>query len=108
MAKYTIKHTCGHTQVHDLFGPHVQRDRKIKYETGCICDACYRTQKIAAEQAAAAKLEAEITLPELTGSEKQIAWAKSIRAKMIADGPINPEYKDALVKTDSRWFIERR
>ena len=108
MAQYTINHTCGHTQVHDLFGPYEQRERTIKWQTGCICDACYRTQKIADEQAAAAKLEAQMTLPALTGSEKQINWAKSIRAKMIADGPINPEYKDALVKTDSRWFIERR
>ncbi len=46
-------------------------------------------------------------LPELTGSEKQVAWANDIRAKMIAN-PINPLSKESWTKTDAEWFINNR
>ena len=114
MAKYTVTHTCGHQQTHELFGDNKSRDRKLSYEAGCVCDACYREQqapKVAQERAqalaAAQEQAATMSLPTLTGSEKQIAWAESIRAKMVND-KYNPLRCKAQVETDARWFINNR
>ena len=79
MAQYTINHTCGHSAVHRLFGKHVDRERTIKYREQDVCPDCYKAQQ-------AAKIDAaSVGLPELTGSEKQIAWARKIRVKCLAD-----------------------
>lgn len=81
MAKYTITYKCGHTGTVELCGKESDRARKIAwYENNCVCPECY-----AAEQAAKREAEAnKYALPELTGSEKQIAWAEKIRSKFVA------------------------
>lgn len=76
--KYNVKFSCGHEEVRELFGKVSERERRIAYwqENG-ICSECYRKRQ-----------EAEIAekskgLPELEGTEKQIAWAKKIRLEKI-------------------------
>lgn len=57
MAKYTVKHSCGHTQTHDLFGPGKDRERKIAWLKTTVCKKCWiasqrearKTQPITAE-----------------------------------------------------------
>lgn len=56
------------------------------------CPDCYKVrrgkenaEKYAAENAKAANYAAANNLPELKGTVKQVAWANSIRAKMIAE-----------------------
>lgn len=78
MAKQSIRHECGHMAAHDLFGPNAERDRKIAWLRTVPCLACKRT----AEQEAVAT--ASPNLPALTGSDKQVAWAASVRAKQLA------------------------
>lgn len=88
MAKYTIKHICGHTQVHQIYGTnsHGERDRKQAWLATCLCEDCYKAQQQAerdAKNAESAKANAEAHLPTLTGTPKQIAWAETIRAEKI-------------------------
>lgn len=88
MAKYDVTHACGHSQEHQLFGSHRDRDRKLSWLATVPCGACARAereqQKIAAAKAAAKSSEA-IGLPALIGSEKEIAWANQIRLEKLAD-----------------------
>ncbi|NDL68000.1 hypothetical protein [Anaerotalea alkaliphila] len=79
MGKYTVNHTCGHTVEVQLFGPIKERERKMEWMQSTICSDCYRKQ-----EAEAAKAKAENSgLPELQGSEKQIAWALKLRQEQI-------------------------
>lgn len=85
MAKYDVKFSCGHVETIQLYGKEADRQRRIAWlaEHG-ECSSCYKKRieaAHAAETAAAAAKAAEEKLPVLTGSEKQIAWALSIRAK---------------------------
>ena len=73
--KYTVKRKCGHEERIALFGSYNSRQKQLEWEASKLCKACYIEEKKQAE-----KTDAEsLGLPELTGSEKQIAWANSIR-----------------------------
>mgnify|MGYP001300181306 FL=1 len=88
MAKYDVTHSCGHTQEHDLFGPHKERESKIDWLAGTLCSDCYAA-KLAEEREAASKLNHEWAKTEglspLCGSAKQISWAETLRASMLGD-----------------------
>lgn len=79
MAQYTVSHACGHTQTHQLYGKTVDRQSRAEWLATQDCTECYRAAKLAA----ATKNTAH--LPALTGSEKQIAWATTIRAEKVAE-----------------------
>ena len=74
--KYDVTHTCGHTSRVELFGKNADREKRLAWLERTVCPDCIR-----AEQNEAA---IEQGLPELVGSEKQIAWALSLREKAIA------------------------
>lgn len=42
MAKYTVTHSCGHTETHELFGAMRERDRKVAWYETVPCSKCYR------------------------------------------------------------------
>jgi hypothetical protein len=50
MAKYTVTHSCGHTQVHELFGPGKERERKLDWFGRQECTECWKVAKRAAEK----------------------------------------------------------
>lgn len=79
MSKYTITMACGHEEVHNIVGTNVrgEREKKAAWLATRLCYDCYKQ----AEAEKAAKASEDANLPELTGSEKQIAWATDIRAK---------------------------
>lgn len=89
MAKYDVTFSCGHTDTVVLFGKVKDRERKIEwYESSCLCPECYEAEKQRKFDEANAKATAEAKeygLPELTGSEKQVAWANTLRQKWIAE-----------------------
>jgi hypothetical protein len=126
MAKYDVKFSCGHTETVYLYGPLKDRYRKIEWmESTKVCSACYQAEK---EEAKKAEVEAvaaradEYGLPELTGSEKQVAWALAIRdaffetaqkeleaqgnefGKHVYSSVIN----GYLENTDAKWWIDHR
>ena len=81
MAQYRIDYQCGHSIVEQLYGKTDGRYEHIERQKSRLCPDCYRAQQTeqAADHAEAAGL------PKLTGSDKQIAWAETIRSKKLAE-----------------------
>jgi hypothetical protein len=95
MAQYWIKHSCGHMEHHQLYGPWSERDRREEWLKTQPCQEC----KHEAESQAAQDFAREQGLPALTGSPKQIAWAERIRKEQI--GKVETEaakYRGMIVK----------
>jgi hypothetical protein len=100
------------------------RDAATRYEEWAaenitICPECYVKQKRAEERAALDAKTAEatkaiegMTLSELTGSEKQIAWATDIRARAAATCKAaggNEKFWELFnSKTEAKWWIDNR
>lgn len=82
MAWHTITHSCGHEDRHQLYGPGRTRTWRAERLADEPCEAC-KTAAREAENAAAAAANREAGLPALTGTEKQIAWAETIRAHKL-------------------------
>ncbi len=125
MPKYTVTFACGHTDVVKLTGPKRTREWMLKNKESELCPDCYKAQIEAKreEERAAALTEAEDQdLPALVGTEKQVAWAATIRQKFVAlldEGlqttPLRPEIDKVLTQqaieslyyeTDAHWWIE--
>lgn len=115
MAKQTVTYSCGHSEMVTLFGPHADRDRKIAWmEREGLCSECYKAHKQAERDAAnksAAADNASNGMAALEGTDKQIAWAESIRAKAL-DKAVSPDVIDAAAKTDEErsvatWYRAR-
>lgn len=85
--KYNITYSCGHKGTVVLFGKGSDRKRKLYwYQETAACPDCFKAQKEAERQAAKEKAYAEAkanNLPELIGTEKQVAWAITIRQDFI-------------------------
>lgn len=81
MAKYNIAYTCGHSETVNLIGPHRSRESRIAFLERGECFECYKQQinQISSKQAE------ELELPALVGSEKQIAWAETLRIKKLTE-----------------------
>ena len=100
MARYTISYACGHTCRVDLYGKSSDR---LSYINWCKDNRDCPDCKAAADKAAADKEKAEAmakltSIPELTGSEKQIAWATGIRARIVSNLNRLIEEKTALAE----------
>lgn len=127
MAKYDVQcRQCGAEMTVQLFGPHRTREWKIDHYDW-QCDACKEAAKQAATEAAA-RAAAEAGLPELEGSEKQVAWAETIRQKFVDEADkyrkmydtMDPEeakdhrekfenaVSDILGRTSARFWIDNR
>ena len=77
--KYDITYSCGHAGTVELYGKTSERESKIRwYETTAVCPECYKKQ-----QEEAAETITKYDLPELEGSEKQVAWAKKLMESAI-------------------------
>jgi len=78
--KYTIKHACGHTSVVQIYGSARERENKERWLSQQVCMDCKRRGQQLEAQAATR----EYGLPDLEqGTEKQKAWALSIRAEWL-------------------------
>ena len=93
MGKYTVNFACGHTATITLFGKIKDRDAKVAYFERCgLCPQCYKEAMIekrdkerAERRAKAIDNATKNNLPELTGSQKQIDWALTIRDEYLND-----------------------
>ena len=83
---YSGTFSCGHEGKVNIIGKAKDREWKIERAFSNMCPDCYkkwleeehqRKNKEAMEEAK------EMDLPELTGTEKQIAWANTLRKKFI-------------------------
>lgn len=121
MAWYEIHHSCGHTGRVNLIGPHKQRQWRIDRMEADICDECKERAR-AEENARAAAENKENGLPDLKGSDKQVAWGETIRKKVLDElddpkdhNPTPEELADfnaaidvLMSKQSASWWIDRR
>ena len=77
--QYDVRYACGHEETVTLYGPTRERERKLRWMEGVLCPEC---QKAKNEKAIQDRTK-ELGLPELRGSEKQIAWAQTIRLEKL-------------------------
>lgn len=91
--KYTITHTCGHTEEHQIYGTnaHGERDRKIAWLETTLCPECYRKEQ--AEKAAAEASESGLTETEMKYSEYKNNYADC----KTKPGSYNKESKTIIV-----------
>lgn len=88
MAWNTLTYACGHTEQVQLYGKMDTRERTVAAAEGHDCPACL---------AAAAKEQAAVDgLPQLTGSDKQIAWADEIRSKLLEQANVMAQKVDEM------------
>lgn len=84
MAKYNVTYSCGHEQTVQLYGKTAERERKIEwYESSGLCSECYAEKKERDRREQAIR-DADANqgtgfAPLTEGTEKQIAWAETIR-----------------------------
>jgi hypothetical protein len=134
MARYTVERACGHEETVVLFGKMKDREWRLeKVEPSKLCSECWQKEverKREEETKKAAEEAKESGLPELTGSEKQVAWAERIRIQLLsgleelaarmAERPENMKkvgitleqvdeaMKAIQQKTSASWWIDHR
>ena len=82
MAKYEGTYACGHDGVVNVIGKMSERQRKADYAFSHLCSKCAKEEKerkIAEENKKSKELSEEYGFPNLTGTEKQVAWGNTIR-----------------------------
>ena len=118
MAKYTINHTCGHKVDVQLYGSHKDRERRIAWLETQECEECRKAKA----NAAAASAKMERGLANLSGSDKQIAWANTIRENAykcldtLTQFATNDQAKAMMdswrgkmdAETTAKWWIDNR
>lgn len=125
MAWYYGTYSCGHEGRTDITGPVKNRQWIADRRFEGLCPECYQKQKedgrakASSESADKAK---EQGLPKLTGTEKQVAWAETLRLQMFEvfekfnerDGirkhQDTYDHFMTVIKNESRakWFIDNR
>ncbi len=130
-----VTRNCGHQEWVRSNAPLRERDTVTARESRKLCAECYAAQRQqeATQRAAQAQQAAQAqSLPQLTGSDKQVAWASDIRQQMLdatADlrrqaqeavahperdphgtAPVVLAVLDEIVstRTEARWWIDNR
>lgn len=86
MAWYEGTYACGHEGRVNVIGPNKQRQWKIDRHFEGLCSECYakkREEEIKEKNKQSIAKSADMELPGLLGSEKQVAWAQSLRLEYI-------------------------
>lgn len=114
--EHFIRHSCDHEQIHFLAGYASQKKRKVKWLQTTKCRTCFVADKHL-EQADATFADgaaiADLNLPALVGSERQVAWATTIRAKRLASmlslmSSATSDQNACLLVSDAKWWIDHR
>jgi len=103
MAWETGTYACGHTGREQFYGKHKDREYAIQKHFEKVCPECWQAECERNAKDAAEKNKTA-ALPILRGSDKQIAWAESIRANLVGkDGFV------LVLRNDSaKWWIDNR
>lgn len=86
MSWYSGTYRCGHEGRVNIVGPTKNRQWIADHKFEGLCPECFQRQLEAqreAENIESAEKAEEMELPELTGSERQVAWANTLRQKFI-------------------------
>ena len=113
---HIITHACGHGKIHHLAGYARQQEQKAKWLETTRCRECFIADKQAVQAEEAERdvaAVAHLTLPELSGSDRQVSWATSLRAARLlamTSHTVDDVNLSALVShlTDAKWWIDGR
>jgi hypothetical protein len=86
MAWYYGEFRCGHEGRVNIIGPVKNRQYIADGKFDNLCEECAKEaflRKVEKENAAAVEKSKEMELPALSGSEKQVIWANTLRQKWI-------------------------
>jgi len=87
MAKYTVTRSCGHEETVALVGKTKDREWRLEnVEASKLCYECYQEDLKRCHEEAnreAAEVAKDNNYPALTGTEKQIPWAETIRIELL-------------------------
>lgn len=88
MAWTDVTYSCGHEGREQMTGPHRDRESRVALiGRSKLCPECYAKEleeTRSREFEAAKRSSEEMKLPDLTGTEKQVAWATKIRADIFS------------------------
>lgn len=109
---YEGTYSCGHKGQVKLYGKKKEREWRAEKIFEGICDDCKEKER-QEKNKKALELSKEYEFPELIGSEKQIAWANTIRLdfytrceqKKIVSDDLITEHLEAKFWIDNRYFI---
>lgn len=113
---YDVTHSCGHVERVSLCGPNDAREWRLHQLEQIPCSDC-RAAEQARQSAEDAEKARKLELPALTGSERQVAWAETIRMRFVEKYEEDyarqmPEYAEyvegALKESRAKWWIENR
>jgi len=80
----TVEMNCGHVVKVSLYGTPDDQREELKRLAGAFCKECWISRKNQRDEIDAADVERDRPyLPVLTGSPKQVRWARNTRAKAI-------------------------
>lgn len=124
MAWYEVTRACGHSEECYLSGPRSgHRWRLARVEPYKLCEECYRAEmekRHQEENREAAEAARKMNLPRLSGTEKQVAWAETIRLELLdcihsrlGERFYAPEVYAIVeyikeTKTAASWWIDHR
>ena len=111
MAKYKIKYQCGCTDVVQLYGTEASRAERAGILRNGLCRRCQSVK--------AAEISKQVGLLPLLGTEKQIAWAETIRQDAYSNyerlrnscaPTLIPATQIELLfkELDAHWWIQNR
>lgn len=104
-----VTHSCGHQQTHALFGTFAADiEREARRLARRTCSACYKENRTRAAEADTALL-LDLPLAPLEGSDKQVSWADTIRAKRIAAlHKAGADVAALAAQRQAKWWIDHR
>lgn len=103
--------SCGHDGRVDIIGPTKDRQRKADWHFSRKCEDCRETErlkKIEKVNKLAAERAAEMELPRLKGTEKQIAWANTIRDEFVKSYEKAQERMDKIKREKPELYEENK
>ena len=110
-----ITHACGHGQIHYLAGFASQQERKARWLRTTKCKTCFLDDKRSEQAEATAGASAAVAhldLPSLSGSDRQIAWATTIRATRMAALVTKAggahDHRALILMIEAKWWIDHR
>lgn len=130
MTRHLVVHACGHPAEHELRGAPHRREWQARKRAEGVCPVCWRAGVDAADAENAA-LAGERAWPVLDGTDKQVAWAITVRGCLVDELPARlvelaqagddrgkafPAQQQALVlarelcleQTSAAWWIGNR
>lgn len=126
--QYSITHSCGHQKAANIVGTdtHGERQRKAEWLATRLCPDCARQQRDAANQQEnenAATRARAAGWPALTGTDRQVAWAETLRStktdqvREALRGSVSDSAAGEVLRmwervvlaghTDAAWWIEQ-